>query len=166
MSHSAQLNDLMNDLFCQADQNPSNGSSLPPGARPALDSAFTRMLVNPERLNEHIRYLQKEQGTPFPHQEPLDEATIEAVVRDGLTVLDDAALARLVLNPVALAALADEIEERQPTGWAEALRDDGLELLRAQGRTVPPLEKVLKPPAAVPASPLSRDEPDTDHRPS
>jgi hypothetical protein len=141
MTRSTQATDLMNDLIL-ADAG-DNGPPLPPGARAGVEAALVRALLDPDRLNDHIRHLQRRLGTEFRHREPLDEATTEAVLRGGLATLDDGALARLALNPIALTALADEIEERQPCGWAEALRAAGLELLRAHGRAVPPLNDLL-----------------------
>jgi hypothetical protein len=143
------VTDLLNDLIL-ADAS-GNSLTLSSGARPALEAALTHALVDPERLNGHVRLLQKQLGDRFRHRELLDEATNEAVLRGGLALLDDTSLARLALNPVALAALADEIEERQPAAWADALREDGLELLRVHGRTVPPLDELLsqRKPQAV-----------------
>jgi hypothetical protein len=141
MIRSTQVTDLLNDLII-ADVG-DNGSSLPPGVRPGLENMLTRALLDSDRLNDHIRILQKQLGTRFRYRGLLDEATNEKVLHGGLGVLDDAALARLALNPIALAALADEIEERQPAGWAEALRQDGLELLGAHGRNIRPLDDLL-----------------------
>jgi hypothetical protein len=141
MTRSTQATDLLNDLI-RADAG-GNGSPLSPDARSALEAVLTRILVDPDRLRDHIRFLQKQLADRFRHRELLDEATTEAVMHRRLTVLDDVALARLALNPIALVALAEEIEERQPTGWAEALREDGLELLHAHGRTVPRLDDPL-----------------------
>jgi hypothetical protein len=144
-----QLTDLVNDLIL-ADAG-GDGSPLPAEARVMLETLLTQTVIAPDRLNDFIRYLQKQLGSRFRYREPLDETTSEAVLSGGLAVLDAAALARLALNPVALAALADEIEECQPAGWTDALRADGLELLRAVGRTIPPLDDLLgrkKQPAA------------------
>jgi hypothetical protein len=141
MTRSTQVADLLNDLI-NADAG-DNGLTLPPDTRPSLEDTLIRALLDPDRLKDHIQTLQKQLGTRFRHRELLDETTTEAVLHRGLTVLDDMALARLALNPIALAALAEEIEERQPAGWAEALRQDGMELLHAHNRTVPLLTDLL-----------------------
>src|SRR5260370_32160950 len=120
MNRSTQVTDLLNDLIL-ADAG-DNGSPLPAGTRPALEAALTRILIDPDRLNDHIRFLQRELGTRFRHRGILDETTGEAVLHRGLAVLDDAALTCLALKPVALAVMAPEIHERQPVGWARSLR--------------------------------------------
>jgi hypothetical protein len=141
MIRSTQVTDLLHDLIV-ADAG-ANGLLLPADARPLLEAALNQILIDPDRLASHIRLLQKELGSRFRHREVLDETTSEAVLHGGLAVLDDTALACLALNPIALAALADEIEDRQPGAWTEALRQDGLELLRAHGRTIPSLDELL-----------------------
>ncbi len=138
MTRSNFLTGLVNDLIT-ADARGEN-QPLPLGSRGAVETALVKMLVDPDFLHDHIRYLQKQLGNRYHYREPLDEPTSEAVLQCSLVVLDDAALAHFLLNPIALAALADEIEECQPPAWAEALWEDGLRLLREQGRTIPPLD--------------------------
>jgi hypothetical protein len=112
-----------------------------------LEAELTRVLTDPDRLHEHIRYLARRLVRHLHPLDILDESLTEVVLDGGLAVLDDATLARLTLDPIALAGLADEIEERQPPAWAETLREDGEELLRKHGRAIPSLEEVLgRPP--------------------
>jgi hypothetical protein len=167
MTLSTSVTDLLNDLLIAA--APGHGPPLFPGRRPALEAELTRTLADPERLHDHIRFLGKQLVGHFPSLDLLDESLTEAVLQGGLAVLDDVTLARLALDPVALAGLADEIEERQPPGWAETLREDGEGLLRRHGRSVPSLEEVLdqhrkdalrrtRRPAEVLVGALNQDE--------
>src|SRR5262245_42533757 len=78
---------------------------LPAGARPRLEAALERLLVDRDALHGHIRTLQRQLGRNFRHRLPLSEAATAAVAERGLAALDDVALAVLLLNPVALHAL-------------------------------------------------------------
>lgn len=121
--------------------NETNGKPiLSAGTRPLLQEMLERALVNRELLAAHIRALQKKLGRKFRHTQALPEEQMKCVVKHGLGALDDALLAALALNPVALAGLHDEIDECLPEAWLEPMRRDGCLLLREHGRSTPSFE--------------------------
>jgi hypothetical protein len=110
---------------------------LPPGGRGPLRAALRRLLVNRPLLDEHIRFLQQALAGRFRHSELLPAAKAERLLERGVKALDDAALAALLLNPVALYALSEEVAERLPAAWLRAMEEEGKRLLASQGRGVP-----------------------------
>jgi hypothetical protein len=117
---------------------------LPPGGRGPLRSALERLLVNRPLLDEHIRFLQTALAGRFRHSELLPAGRAERLLERGVKALDDATLAALLLNPVALYALSEEIAERLPEAWLRAMEEEGKRLLASQGRAVPAF---VPPPA-------------------
>jgi hypothetical protein len=118
---------------------------LPAGGRGPLRAALERLLVHRPLLDEHIRYLQQALAARFRHCDLLPAAKAERLLARGVRGLDDATLAALLLNPVALYALSEEIAERLPPAWLRAMEDAGKRLLTAQGKTAP----AFAPPPGV-----------------
>ena len=133
---------------------------LPPGGRGPLRAALERLLVNRPLLDEHIRFLQTALAGQFRHSELLPAAKAERLLERGVKALDDAALAALLLNPVGLYALSEEIAERLPAAWLRAMEDEGKRLLTSQGRTVPAF---VPPPGARCAAPGREPAPSGRH---
>jgi hypothetical protein len=109
---------------------------LPPGGRGPLRAALRRLLVNRPLLDEHVRYLHQALAGQFRHRE-LPAAKAERLMEHGVKALDDGALAALLLNPVALYALSEEVAERMPAAWLRPLEEEGRRLLASRGRAVP-----------------------------
>jgi hypothetical protein len=118
---------------------------LPAGGRGPLRAALQRLLVDRPLLDEHIRYLQQALAGRFRHCDLLPAAKAERLLERGVKALDDATLAALLLNPVALYALSEEVTERMPPAWLRALEDAGRRLLAAQGKAAP----AFAPPPGV-----------------
>src|SRR5438105_3028280 len=124
------------DLLISEHQS-GGGPRLPPGGRGPLRTALRRLLVNRPLLDEHVRFLHQALAGRSRHAEPLPAAEAERLLERGVPALDDAALAALLLNPVALYALSEEVAERLPAAWLPALEEEGRRLLASQGRGVP-----------------------------
>jgi hypothetical protein len=90
---------------------PSNGA-LPAGVRARLEAEMRGMLVDPEPLHAHIRALQARFGREFPPYRLLTRSQLNAALARGLAALDDATLARLYRDPVALYDLHAAVLER------------------------------------------------------
>lgn len=133
---------LIADLII-SDHEMAGSPVLPDESRGPLLHALEQLLVNGEILRAHIQRLQKVLGRRFRHVEPLPEDQEEAVLARGPDALDDATLARLLLNPIALHRLNDAISERMPDAWLPAMEEDGRQLQAAHGQAVPEFE----PPA-------------------
>jgi len=144
MNARDQLESLINDLN-SSDRETNGQPKLPQGGRPPVQDLVKRLLVNRDELHAHIRVLQQRLDRPHRHAHFLPEDQTEAVVNAGLGALDDDALAALVLNPIALSGLYDEIDERLPPAWFDAMHEDGLALLKAHGRAVPTSETLVAP---------------------
>jgi hypothetical protein len=110
---------------------------LPPGGRGPLRAALRRLLVNRPLLDEHVRFLHQALAGQFRHRELLPAVQAEGLLEHGVKALDDGALAALLLNPVALHALSEDVAERLPAAWLPALEEEGRRLLASQGRAVP-----------------------------
>src|SRR5205823_2103796 len=100
---------LLNDVI---ETQGAGTPGLPDGGRADALELLERALVNRDTLHALIRHLQKQiRPGGFRFTEPWDEARTEEILAGGLADLPDSRLAELLLNPVALRLLADEIDE-------------------------------------------------------
>jgi hypothetical protein len=169
------------DALVRSDETPGGTPALPTGARAPLVRWLRRVLVDADARAAHHRQLRARLAATARHDQVLPDSTIEIILAGGLDRLDDDTLARLALNPVALDDLCDEIEHQLPTAWLDDLGQDGQDLVRQLGLTVPMLTgktplppqfrrtqplPFLDPPAA-PAGPAedSADRPAKKRRP-
>ncbi len=160
---SATLTPLPVELIRAAfDADRRGAPALPPGRRPEAEAWLRRALVDFDALQAHVAVLSEWYATPlrlprprrdrwdgaaalpdappagFPHATPLEDGRVVAVADGGLATLDDAELARLVLNPYALFDLYDAIDELVPEQWTAAMHE------------------ASEPRAAVPTAPPGR----------
>jgi hypothetical protein len=133
---------------------------LPPGGRGPLRAALRRLLVNRPLLDEHVRFLHQALAGQFRHADLLPAGKAERLLERGVLGLDDATLAKLLLNPVALYALSEEVAERLPAAWLPALEEEGKRLLASQGRGVP----AFVPPPGVGGAAQERGPAAADRR--
>jgi hypothetical protein len=114
-----------------ADHETGGHPVLPKSSRDDLIQILTRILINWDAMHTYIRALGK---NSFRHSELLPEEQAEALITRGPEALDDASLAALLLNPVALYDLYDQLDERLPEAWLEAMEQDGRAVLQEHGR--------------------------------
>lgn len=130
------------DRLLTSDQETGGRPVLPEGSRARVQEELERVLITRRLLVCHIGELQARLGGRLRHWELLPEDLHELVVEEGLRVLDDATLAALALNPLALCALHGMMYALDATlaqAWHEAMRrQTDLELL------ADPLTRVLK----------------------
>lgn len=131
--------DLLNHVtdLVISDHETDGRPALVPGGRPILVAGLEQVLVNWDDLGEYLRQIASRQKWAFRHHRPLADAELEAVLAGGLDAMDDPTLARLALDPVALTDLSEEIDERMPAAWWDAMARDGEALMREHGRTIP-----------------------------
>jgi hypothetical protein len=126
-----------------SDRETAGRPVLPPGSREQVQEALEQALVNWQALQAHFGELQKRLGRQFRHSQPLTTEQAELIIMHGVGALDEAALAALALNPVALYSLYDEIDERMPESWWKAMERDGRGLLKEHGCRIPPVDRLL-----------------------
>lgn len=98
-----KLTDL--DALIASDRETDGKPVLPEGCRERVQGELELMIIWPEALQRHVRELLHGLSGSLRHSELLPEEMHELIVEAGLSVLDDAALAALALNPVALCAI-------------------------------------------------------------
>jgi hypothetical protein len=150
MSAQNAWRDDLTDLLI-SDHETAGRPVLPAGSRPRVQTALETILTNESALHGHVRDLQGRLGRQFRHTRALPDEQHQAVLARGLDALDDAALAALALNPVALWVLALAIGEELPAAWLAPLEQGGRALLREHGRCPWP------PPAGAP-DPAAEEE--------
>jgi hypothetical protein len=104
------------------------GASAPAYQRDLMTGYAIRLLFDPAALARHtaqlINHFRAGAGKRFPSHALLPDAVAEALATGGPTAfgaLDDAQLAALLLNPVALYDLAERIDD-VPPAWVAAWR--------------------------------------------
>lgn len=100
---------------------------IPQGARSALDAYLLDLAVDDGLLGEHLRFLQANAGLPFRHKDGWVEERLAAVMRDGSGVLTDEELAIVILDPVALGVLSEEVMASMPRPFLSAFERYGSE---------------------------------------
>jgi hypothetical protein len=137
------LTDL--DRLLASDQDTEGRPVLPEGSRSRLVEELERLIVTREALLRHFRVLQDRLAGNVRHWELLREDLHEAVLSQGLGVLDDAALSALALSPLALSALHGWIyapNATVPVAWQEAISRQTAAEFEKQG--LGPLSRLLK----------------------
>src|SRR6266545_814912 len=122
------------DALLASDEETDAHAVLPEGSRPRVQEALERVVADRDTLRAHVRSLQQRLGRNFRHRGRLPEDLHEAALRDGLGALDDAQLAGLALNPVALCAVHDALfalEDDLPEAWWAVLDRLGREAIAA-----------------------------------
>jgi hypothetical protein len=126
------------------------------GGRPlALEKPFRDQLVrelehcliDADRLDPYLGALQAALEGRARYAEPLEGDDLAKVLRNGLSALDDGALVRLALNPIALWQLYDRLLSSRPSEdhWAYLMCEAELE-----ARGLPPWSEWEKAIGSVP----------------
>lgn len=110
-----------------------------------------RVLVSADALDAYLRTLDQACGGQFYYLEELPEAIVEQIVEVGLGQLEPEWLASIVLDPVWVRMLSDEISKRFPEAWWDAMHRDG-ERLRSELANPCPIAAALEPGSAVESS--------------
>jgi len=96
-----------------------------PALRQQIINVLEWCLIDVDRLKLYMRCFQSRFGKEASYPELLDDAQLQAVLSNGLRVLDDRALIDLTLNPPALWSLYYLIihfaEVEEIPHWAEVL---------------------------------------------
>ena len=87
-----------------------------------------------------------EPTAPFADLAPLPEDRAAAVVQQGLAALDNAEVRSLALNPVAMYALFDAIEEEMPEAWFDEMDSFGGEIFAQLSQEAAPPAQDADPP--------------------
>jgi hypothetical protein len=122
------------DALVISDRETEGRPALPEGARPRAVEALGRLVVDRVALSDHFKELARRLHRQFRHTKPMPEEQVRAVLERGLVALDDAALAALALNPIALCDLADQIDLRLHGEADEVLSDIWMDVLVQDGR--------------------------------
>jgi hypothetical protein len=130
--------------------------------RQRVAGALAALVVSVEGLAEHCAALRRQYAGRLPYRDGLSPGELDAVLQRGLDALDPKALARLVLNPVALCQLAGEIAEQLPDAWWGVLDAEGRRLWPAPGGKIvfPPAGAEQNNPAARGTAAAFGDSPD------
>ena len=134
-----------------SDQETEGRPAMPEGARPRAVEALGRLVVDRVALSGHFEELSRRLHRQFRHTKPLPDEQVGAVLERGLEALDDAALAALALNPIALCDLADqidirlcgEVDEVLSDVWMDILVQGGRESLLQEYGRLPTVEEIL-----------------------
>src|SRR5262245_20557486 len=94
-SDKVVLTDL--ERLLVSDRETGGKPVLPQGGRPRVQKELEQIVVTWERLHDHVRALSRHVGRDLRHRDLLPEDLHDAVVREGLAILDDPGLAKLAL---------------------------------------------------------------------
>jgi len=108
-----------------------------------VQAALERVLVSADDLQTYDRLLSQICGDRIQYLDELPEAIVERIVEQGIGQLEPEWLARLVLDPVWVRMLSDEIAKRFPEAWWEAMHRDGKRILAEQGFSEFPLKAAI-----------------------
>jgi hypothetical protein len=160
MPLSSSHRDLINNAIL-ADRPGAGGVSLSEQDRRTAGECVSRVLVDRDLLLEHITYLRTQYRLPaeqaaeaspeagrrrlarrlglgFPRNTPLSETELQELLDGGPeAVAAFGRLAELVLNPVALSDLAEQIDEQMPPAWEGALEENAKALMVRGVKRVP-----------------------------
>jgi hypothetical protein len=96
-------------------------------------TAFERVLVNRDDLRTYDRLLTSICRGQIPYIDEFPEAVCEEIVTAGIRQVDRDWIARLVLDPIWVRMLSDEISKRFPEAWWDAMHRDGARMRAASG---------------------------------
>jgi hypothetical protein len=141
------------------DRETGGRSVLVEGQREQLCAAMEALLVRRDRLNRYMTDLRSALGGRVRHGEPLADDVARDVLAGGLGTLDESALVRLLLNPIALWDLHTLICEELPDYWIERLAEAGppvsASALSPPGDEGAGRDEAAGPPADVPSPDLA-----------
>jgi hypothetical protein len=124
--------------------------------------ALERLLVNGDDLRTYDRLLTSICRDQIPYIDEFPEAVCEEIVMTGIGQVDPDWLARLVLDPIWVRMLSEEISKRFPEAWWDAMHRDGARMradcgdrptvvLRRAGKSSPASHQPLLQAAASPS---------------
>lgn len=111
--------------------------------RARLQTALESILMDRHKLHAHICELQRTLGEQSWEEDELPDDQTRAILNSGLTILDDAALVSLALNPNALYDLFDNIFKRVPGAWLDVMAREGETMYQAAFGPIPSLGDLL-----------------------
>lgn len=125
--------------------------------RPIVISTLEAAALDSETKWALLRDVKRLCGDRFRHTQPRGSAWIERVMAEGLGVLDNEELALLLLNPVTLGRIEDELKLGIAgcEAWWKAMERVGAKLIENHGIEIPPLPGTeVKPESSVSPPPL------------
>jgi len=102
------------DAACEFQRSAALGAALLPALRARIEAALAPTLVDIERLHEHIGRIRDLHGDAMPDYRLLTPKQVALAQAGGLAALDDAALAHLYLDPIALYNLRNWLTPAPP----------------------------------------------------